>query len=95
MLQGRIEGMEFGPEMPLLEGLGVDWEGNLWVERTGSAVGEEGPLDIFDSEGRYLGTIPAGELRIPDAFGPDGLVAFIETADLGVPRVVVQRVSFR
>jgi hypothetical protein len=94
MLQGRIEAMEFGPEMPLLEGMGVDWDGKLWIERRGEGVGDDGPVDLFDSEGQYLGTVPPGELRIPDAFGPGGLVAFIETDDLDVPRLVVQRVSF-
>jgi hypothetical protein len=32
---------------------------------------------------------------MPDAFGPDGLTAFIEQDELGVPRVVVRKVSFR
>ena len=41
--------------------------------------------------GRYLGSYPAG-VRMPDAFGPGGLVAFIETDALGVQRVVVRRV---
>ena len=44
------------------------------------------------SDGRYLGSYPAGT-RMPDAFGPDGLVAFIETDALGVHTVVVRRAA--
>lgn len=45
---------------------------------------------MVTSVGRYLGSYPAGT-RMPDAFGPDGLVAFIETDALGVQTVVVRR----
>jgi hypothetical protein len=95
MMEGRLEGMVFASEMPLIVGLGVDWDSKTWVKRNGPAVGEEGPLDIFDADGDYLGTVPPGEGSIPDAFGPDGLAAYIETDELDVPRVVVRRLSIR
>lgn len=38
----------------------------------------------------YLGTIP--DSRLPNAFGPDGLVAYVGLDDFDVPTVVVRRV---
>jgi len=95
MMEGRIQSMEFGEEMPALVGLVTDWAGHLWVERTGARVGEEGPIDVLSGEGSYLGTLAPGDFEIPDAFGPDGLVAYIETDEMDVPRVVVKRLTLR
>ncbi len=50
---------------------GDEWE-------TFSRVGEKGPVDLITQEGVYLGTLSPGEGRIPDAFGPGGLAAFVE-----------------
>ena len=83
-----IEQMTFADAIPAIEGLAVDFEGRLWVERTG-LPGEEGVIDILTPDARYLGTIQPGGLRIPDAFGPDGLMAYGETHDLGFPIVRV------
>jgi hypothetical protein len=95
MVENRIESMEFALEMPVVVGMAVDWTGRIWVERAGSRVGEEGPLDLISHEGAYLGTLPPGESRIPDAFGPENLAAFIEKDELDIPRVVVRRLLFR
>jgi hypothetical protein len=94
MFESRIETMVFASEIPVLAGMGVDWEGRVWLRRSGQAIGEEGPLDLLDAEGAYLGTVAAELARIPDAFGPDGLAAFIEEDELGIPKVVVQRLTF-
>ena len=95
MMEGRIQSMEFGEEGPALAGLVTDWAGHLWVKRTGARVGEEGPIDVLSGEGSYLGTLAPGEFQIPDAFGPDGLAAYIETDEMDVPRVVVKRLTLR
>ena len=50
-----------------------------------------GPIDLLTADGGYLGTYPADATRMPSAFGPDGLVAFIERDELDVPTVVVRR----
>ena len=50
----------------------------------------DGPIDVLTMDGRYLGSYPSGTI-MPSAFGPDGLVAFIEASELGVPVVVVKR----
>ena len=51
-------------------------------------------MDILDSDGGYLGTVFPELGRIPDAFGPNGMVAFIEEDELGIPRVEVRRAVF-
>ena len=87
----QIAYLVFPEEMPAIARIGVDWSDRLWVERTG-LPGEAGPTDILTSDGRYLGTIAPDGPRIPAAFGPDGLLAYIEADELGVQRVRVARV---
>ena len=86
-----IESMEFYPEMPVLLALRTDWEGTIWVRRRGDEGAEGDPVDLITADGRYLGTFAAGATALPEAFGPDGLVAFVETDDHDVPYVVVKR----
>lgn len=86
-----IESMEFYPEMPVVLALRTDWEGTIWVHRRGEYPETAGPIDLLTPGGRYIGTLPAGSTELPDAFGPDGLVAFLEKDDLDVPYVVVKR----
>lgn len=50
-----------------------------------------GPIDIVTADGRYLGTFATEATAMPDAFGPDGMAAFIELDELGVASVVVRR----
>lgn len=91
MMRERIEGMVFADEVPVIADLAVDWEGRIWVERTGRRVGEDGPTDLITADGQYLGTIAADGMRIPDAFGPGGLVAYIERDEFDLPTIVVKR----
>ena len=86
-----IESMEFYPEMPVLLALRTDWEGTIWVSRRGEEGVEGDPIDLITADGRYLGTFAPGSVALPEAFGPDGLVAFVEADDLDVPYVVVKR----
>ena len=91
--RAAVESMEFYPELPVVLVLRTDWDGNLWVRRRGEYPATEGPIDVLTPEGDYIGTFPAVSTALPDAFGPDGLVAFVETDDLDVPYVVVKRLS--
>ena len=86
-----IESMEFYPEMPVLLGLRTGWEGTVWVRRRGEEGAGGDPIDLITADGRYLGTFAPGSIALPDAFGPDGLAAFVETDDFDVPYVVVKR----
>ncbi|MDE2678773.1 MAG: hypothetical protein OXI76_12810 [Gemmatimonadota bacterium] len=86
-----IESMEFYPELPVVLALRTDWEGTIWVHRRGVYPETAGPIDLLTPGGGYIGTLPAGSTALPEAFGPDGLVAFLEMDDLDVPYVVVKR----
>ncbi len=48
-----------------------------------------GPIDVIAAEGRYIGTL--ANAPMPAAFGPDGLVAYVEVDALDVATVVVRR----
>lgn len=87
-----IEQMTFAEEIPAIRSLALDFEGRLWVERRG-LPGEDGPIDIVTPDARYLGSIQPGGLRIPDAFGPDGLMAYEEAHELGYPIVRVLQLA--
>ena len=88
----RIEDLQFHPVVPVIRGLATTWDGHIWVVRRGEEHLSDGPIDVLSADGRYLGSYPAGATAIPDAFGPGGLVAFIETDELDVETVVVKRV---
>lgn len=90
--EAEVENMRFFPEVPVIASLRATWDGTLWVERsTEPDENETGPIDVITPDGRYVGTFPRGRLAMPDAFGPDGLVAFIETDEFDVPVIVVSR----
>jgi len=78
-------------EIPVLRGLATTWEGRIWVQRGGEEPDSDGPIDVLTAEGAYVGTYATGATEMPDAFGPDGLVAFIELDELEVASVVVRR----
>lgn len=59
-----------------------------------SAADEEpadGWIDVLAPGGEYVGTFSLQETPMPGAFGPGGLVAFVETDEFGVPTIVVKR----
>jgi len=93
MMRGQIENMAFADAIPVIADLKVDWDDRIWIERSGARPGEDGPTDIVTPGGTYLGTIAPDGLRIPDAFGPDGLIAHIEADELEVQRVRVARLA--
>ena len=79
------------PEVPVLRGLATTWGGRIWVQRRGELPESDGPIDVVTVAGEYVGTFRTGATKIPDAFGPGGLAAFIEFDEMDVPRVVVRR----
>ena len=94
-LQARrreIEELGFHTELSVIRGLGTTWDGRIWVLRRGDGPHDDGPIDVLAAQGRYLGSFRAGEVALPDAFGPDGLGAYVERNELGVQTVVVRRV---
>ena len=88
---GSVDDMTFAAEIPVIDGIAVDWDDRIWVARHDErGVGPE-LIDIVTPDGGYVGTLPADGLRIPAAFGPDGLLAYIETDDFDVRSVKVVR----
>ncbi len=85
-----LEAQAAAEEVPVVRGLRTTWDGEIWVLRRGDDPVSDGPIDVLTAAGRYLGSYPAG-MPMPDAFGPDGLVAFIETGDLEQSTVRVRR----
>ena len=61
----------------------------LVSDPTGLTAVGPGPIDLITPGGEYLGTIP--DSRMPNAFGPDGLVAYVQLDGFEVPTVVVRR----
>lgn len=88
-----VETLQFHSEVPVVRALATTWDGRIWVQRRGEEPASDGPIDVLETDGRYLGSYPAGAVRIPDAFGPGGLVAFIERNELDIETVVVKRMA--
>jgi hypothetical protein len=91
--KARIDAMGFHRRVPVVARLAVDPEGRIWVERTGSEPGRPGPTDLLEAEGLYLGTLAADGLRLPHAFGPRGLAAWVEADAMGAAVVAVARIQ--
>ena len=90
-----IEDMRFFPEVPVIAAVRTTWDGGLWVQRTVEpGLDEPGPIDVITPDGRYAGTLETGTAALPDmpdAFGPDDLVAFIGADEFDVPVITVRR----
>ena len=89
----RIENLQYGEAVPVVRDLGTAWDGRIWVMRRGEEPTSDGPIDVISPDGRYMGSYPAGSTRMPAAFGPGGLMAFVEQDEFGVETVVVKRVE--
>ena len=93
-MRADIEGMRFNHEIPVVVSLRATWEGGLWVRRRREGdpwEGAVGVIDVWNPEGRYVGTFPPGDPPMPDAFGPDGLAAWVVLDELDVPTIIVRR----
>ena len=81
----------FYAEIPVIRRVRTTWDGRIWVMRQGDELLEDGPIDVLTAAGEYVGTYRTGATKMPDAFGPDGLAAFIELDEFDVASVVVRR----
>ncbi len=89
--QSLLAQVTFAEEIPVISGLAVDSEDRIWVQRWGSDGISVGDTDILTADGSYVGTLSAEELRLPRAFGPSGLMAYVESDEMEVPVVRVVR----
>jgi len=85
-----VDAIEFADVIPVIRDLRIDAEDRLWIQRYGATYFDDGPIDIVSAAGEYLGTLPP--MRMPDAFGPQGMAAWMENGrDVEVERVIVRR----
>lgn len=88
-IQAQLRELQFAERIPVIAGVRTDPQGRIWIARTPRRIGDDGPIDLLDAQGRYLGTLAPQPL--PDAISATGLAAYITRDDLGVERVVVKR----
>lgn len=81
----------FAAVVPAARDVLIGPDGGLWVRRGGPRL-EPAPIDRFDRDGNYLGTLAAGSPQ-PVAFMPNGdIVAAEKDRENDVERLVVYRV---
>ena len=80
----------FEPEIPLIAKLAIAPDTELWVGR-GGVKGQRLPIDIFQLDGVYLGTLSPGA-PFPVAFLPNGQIIAYELDEMDVGRLVIYRV---
>ena len=91
-MRKEAENRGFHEEIPVVLGVRATWDGGLWIQRHGEEPwDDEGPIDVFGGDRRYVGTFAAGAPEMPAAFGPDGLVVYWEFDEMDVPTIVVKR----
>ena len=89
----RIRDRGFYDQIPVVRGIRATWDGGLWIQRRGEDPwDDEGPIDVFNADREYVGTLPPGDPAMPAAFGPDGLVVHLERGEFDVPTIMVSRV---
>lgn len=86
----NLDDKQFNDEIPVIREIGVDWDDRMWITRS-DATGGDGPIDLMRADGTYVGTLLNS--RMPDAFGPDGHLAYIENHEIGTQGVVVVRIT--
>lgn len=87
-IEEQLREMTFMEHVPTLQRMVVDHKGRMWIERAGKRVGDNGPIDIIDGAGNYIGTV---NTKLPAAFSPTGRAVYIERDDLDVEKVVVRK----
>ncbi|MCY4399395.1 MAG: hypothetical protein OXE96_08670 [Gemmatimonadetes bacterium] len=86
-----LDALPSADEVPVVIDLRTTWESRIWVRRRGEDLLSDGPIDVLTTDGRYLGSYPS-DTAMPTAFGPGGLLAFVERDEFGMNTVVVKRV---
>ena len=86
-----LEDRRFASHIPVIHHLMTDWDGLIWVARSDSVGGEDGPIDLITADGGYVGTWQPGDLGLPLAFGPEGLMAYRRIDEFGRPSILVVR----
>ena len=92
MQERLLKSATFPERKPYFRDLRLDAAGNAWVQRYPEARAKEAPWDVFDPEGRLLGTVTVPtDLRVTQ-IGTDFIVG-VWTDELDVPHVRVHRIE--
>jgi len=88
-----VEQQGFAPHLPTIGRMTIAPDGGLWVQRY-TVDKKAAAIDLFDSDGRYTGTIDDGSI-FPIAFLPDGRLLTTQTDELDVERLVIRTMKAR
>lgn len=83
-----VEQQGYAPFLPMIRRLALAPGGALWVQRF-EVDDSVQAIDLFDPEGRYLGTLP-NETPFPVGFLPDGRMLTSEKDEFDVERLVIR-----
>jgi hypothetical protein len=85
-----LQQLEFADEIAVIRKLLGDPRGQIWVERTANQDPyAQGPIDILDVSGRYIGTLR--DQPLPSAISPSGRAAYVVKDEMDVQRVEVRQ----
>lgn len=86
-----VRGHGYADVLPGLTALALAPAGDVWALR-GRVEGEPNRIDVFGSDGSYIGTLPPGA-PFPAAFLPGDRIVAVETDSFDVPVIVAYQVD--
>lgn len=90
-IERQLAEVTFPETLPAFSGLAADAAGNLWVQEY--AVGDDvNRWDVFDPDGRWLGTVGLPPGLEPYEIGEDYVLGAVDD-ELGVERVRLHRIT--
>ncbi len=88
----QLEAMTFAATVPRIERLAVDRQDRLWVRTAPDEPGGAGRIDIYDRDGKLLGSV--ADMDLPTVFLRAGLAAYLgKDEDTDVQQVTIVRVT--
>jgi hypothetical protein len=85
-----VEKMGYADSLPAIAALVLAPDGSMWIRRWTVSEGQ-GPIDLFDPSGAYVGTLPA-TFPFPLDVRSDGRLLYAEKDSLDVERLVIAEV---
>ncbi len=86
-----VDGRGFAELVPTIAGIKLTPDGQLWAQR--KVAGEEaGPIDIYDRDAAYVGTLPDGT-PFPVLFLTESRIGVVERDELDVDRLVILQIE--
>lgn len=86
-----VEKRGYGDVVPRIDRVALSPAGDLWVQRRVLGSRGTGPIDVFDPDGTYLGTLPP-DFPFPVVFASQGRMGAAVRDDLDIERLAVGRV---